>query len=596
MNDDSLDYIAPQEALTLDGLLRERVRRSPDMLAYRAFERQSGAWVDWLWREVAREVGRWQRALQAEGLQPGERLALQLRNSPEWVVVEQAALGLGLVVVPLYLDDRPDSVAYILRDCGARILVLADDRYRRLASALAGVEVLQRIVVLPADGETDKDPRVRGAASWLGDPAPLAIAPADADDLATIVYTSGTLGRPKGVMLSHRNILTNAYAAANLFTFDSSDLFLSILPLSHMLERTGGYYLPMVAGSAVAYARSVQQLAQDLLQQRPTMIIAVPRLFERIYGRIEDRLQHAPVQRLLFRMAVAVGWRRFEAAQGRGSAGLFRWLWPLLQRLVATKAAQRFGGRLRLAVSGGAALPTPVARMFIGLGIDVLQGYGLTEAAPVVSVNLPDDNAPGSVGLPLPDVEVRIGDHSELLVRGPNVMQGYWNDHNATYAALSADGWLHTGDQARLEQGHVYLTGRLKEIIALSNGEKAAPAEMEAAIGLDPLFEQALVVGEGQAYLAALVALNGEHWCEWLKTLHLDPFAPASLHDAHVHRMVQKRIAAALHDYPAYAKVRRGALTLDEWNIENGMLTPTFKLRRSQVQQRYGEQIAALFD
>ncbi len=596
MNDASLDYIAPQQAVTLDGLLRERVRRNPDALAYRAFDRQAGEWVDWSWRDVAREVGRWQQALRAEGLQPGDRLALQLRNSPEWVVVEQAALGLGLVVVPLYLDDRPDSVAYILRDCGARILVLADDRYRRLASALGGVEVLQRIVVLPAEGDNDKDPRVRGAASWLGDSAPLASAPADTDDLATIVYTSGTLGRSKGVMLSHGNILANAYAAANLFAFSRDDLFLSILPLSHMLERTGGYYLPMVAGSAVAYARSVQQLAQDLQEQRPTMIIAVPRLFERIYARIEERLQHAPLQRLLFRFAVAVGWRRFEAAQGRGSAGLLRWLWPLLRRRVAAKAVQRFGGRLRLAISGGAALPAPVARMFIGLGIDVLQGYGLTEAAPVVSVNLPNDNAPGSVGLPLPNVEVRVGDHSELLVRGPNVMLGYWNDHNATYAALSADGWLRTGDQARLEQGHVFLTGRLKEIIVLSNGEKVAPSELEAAIGLDALFEQALVIGEGEAYLAALVALNAEHWCEWVKTLHLDPFAPASLQDAHVHRLVLKRIAAALHDYPAYAKVRRVALTLDEWSVDNGMLTPTLKLRRNQVQQHYQEPIAALFD
>ena len=536
--------------------------------------------------EFADRAHRLAGALQRIGVQPGDRVAALCVNSHVMLELHNGVPLAGAVLVPLNIRLSRDELTHILRHSGTRALVATAE----LADTAAEVAAAAGARLTVAGGAPDEYEKLLASAD------PVTVPCEDERALLAISYTSGTTGRPKGVMLSHRNILTNAYAAANLFTFDSSDLFLSILPLSHMLERTGGYYLPMVAGSAVAYARSVQQLAQDLQQQRPTMIIAVPRLFERIYRRIEDRLQHAPGQRLFLRMSVAVGWRRFEAAQGRGSAGLFRWLWPLLQRLVATKAAQRFGGRLRLAVSGGAALPTPVARMFIGLGIDVLQGYGLTEAAPVVSVNLPDDNAPGSVGLPLPDVEVRIGDHSELLVRGPNVMQGYWNDHNATYAALSADGWLHTGDQARLEQGHVYLTGRLKEIIALSNGEKAAPAEMEAAIGLDPLFEQALVVGEGQTYLAALVALNGEHWCEWLKTLHLDPFAPASLHDAHVHRLVQKRIAAALHDYPAYAKVRRVALTLDEWNIENGMLTPTFKLRRSQVQQRYGEQIAALFD
>lgn len=595
MHDDSLDYITPEQAVTLDGLLRERAGRRPEALAYRAYDRDTGCWVDWSWREVAREVGRWQQALRAEGLQPGDRLALQLRNSPEWVVVEQAALGLGLVVVPLFLDDRPDSVAYILRDSGARVLVLQDERYRRLAAALTEVEGLQRIVVLPDASPADHDPRLCGAGEWLGESAPLAESSCGADDLATIVYTSGTLGRPKGVMLSHGNILTNAYAAAGVVPLGSDDLFLSVLPLSHMFERTGGYYLPMVVGSPVAFARSVQQLAEDLRQQRPTIVMAVPRLFERIYARIQEQLRRTPWRHRLLRATVAVGWRRFEVAQGRRRVNPFGWLWPLLQRRVAARLVERFGGRLRLAISGGAALPQPVAHMFIGLGIDILQGYGLTEAGPVVSVNLPEENDPAGIGPPLSGVEVHIGDDNELLVRGPNVMLGYWNDHNASYAALGAGGWLHTGDQARLERGHIRLIGRIKEIIVLSNGENVAPAEMEAAICLDPLFDNALVIGEGEAYLAALVALNGEHWCALAKTMHLDPFVPASLEDEQVHRMMLKRIAAALHDYPGYAKVRRVALTLDQWDVENGMLTPTLKLRRNEAQQRYGAQLTGLF-
>lgn len=591
------DYISPQQAGTLDGLLRERARRAPQGLAYRSFERESAHWTDWCWQDVAREVARWQQALAAEGLLPGERVGLLLRNCPQWVLFEQAALGLGLVVVPLYLEDRPDNTAYILQDAGARVLLLPEERFGRLREALADVATLQRIVVVGEEDDGD-DARVRTLAAWLPPPGEYAppVRAGSPDDLATLVYTSGTTGRPKGVMLSHRNILSNTDAALSLERFRSDDLFLSFLPLSHMLERMAGCYLPMMAGCGVAFARSVQQLAEDLLQQRPTILIAVPRVFERVYGRIQSQLERRPLPaRLLFRATLAVGWRRFLWHQGRRGWSPSLLLWPLLRRLVADKVAKRLGGRLRLAVSGGAALSPAVARFFLSLGLVLVQGYGLTEASPVVSVNLPADNEPSGVGLPLPGVEVCVGADDELLVRGPNVMLGYWNHPDATRAAIDSGGWLHTGDQVRIEGGHIRITGRLKDVLVLSNGEKVPPSEMEGAIMLDPLFEHALLLGEGESHLAALVALNEEQWPGLARRLGLDPQAADSMQSPALQRFLVHHIGGLLREFPGYAKVRRVAATLEPWSVDNGLLTPTMKLRRREVSARYAQQIADLF-
>lgn len=598
MSHDHTDYISPRQALTLDGLLRERVRRTPGNLAYRSFDRGDEQWHDWSWAEAAREVARWQQALAAEGLTPGERVALLLRNGPSWVWFEQAALGLGLVVVPLYLEDRPDNTAYILQDAGVRVLLVQEERYGRLRAALDEVGCLRRVIVAGEGEDAACGPRAVPLAVWLppaGD-RPLAARQGRADDLATIVYTSGTTGRPKGVMLSHRNILSNVEASLGLERFVPGDLFLSFLPLSHMLERMAGYYLPMMAGCAVAYARSVQQLAEDLQTQRPTILIAVPRVFERVYGRIQDGLTaRPPLARTLFRATLAVGWRRFLWRQGRAGWSPSLLLWPLLHRLVARKVAERLGGRLRLAVSGGAALSPAVARFFLSLGLDLVQGYGLTETSPVVSVNLPGDNEPASVGRPLPGIEVRLGTDDELLVRGPNVMLGYWSQPEATRAMIDADGWLHTGDQVQIDDGRIHITGRLKDILVLSNGEKVPPSELEGAIMLDPLFEHAMLLGEGEAHLAVLVVLNNEQWPALAQQLGLAAQAADSLRSAALQRFLHQRIAALLRDFPGYAKVRRVAATLEPWSVDNGLLTPTMKLRRREVQARYAAQIAALF-
>ncbi|MGQ9659812.1 MAG: AMP-dependent synthetase/ligase [Thermochromatium sp.] len=595
------DLIPIDHAKTLDGLFLQRIARSPERLAYRYFERDQG-WRGLTWGEMGDQVARWRWALMQESLETGDRVAMLLRNSPEWILFDQAALALGLVTVPLYVDDRADNAAYILDDAAVKVLLIQDaGRWKRLAEAISDSPWLQRVIILessPAAYElAEHDGRVRVAASWLPDSAPpLAQRHGDPHDLATIVYTSGTTGRPKGVMLSHHNILSNVHAVLRLIDVYGEDVFLSFLPLSHMLERTGGYYLPMMAGSTTAYARSVAQLAEDLQTIRPTVIIAVPRVFERLYRRILDQLRTRPAPvRWLFHLAVATGWRAFLREQGRAGWHPSLLLWPILKRQVGDPVLRKLGGRLRVAVSGGAALPTGVARTFIGLGLPLIQGYGLTEASPVVSFNPLDDNIPESVGVPIWGIQVRIGDNDELLIKGENVMQGYWNNHAATAQVLSHDGWLHTGDQACLRDGHLFITGRIKDILVLSNGEKVAPADLEMAIGLDPLFDQVMVLGEGRSYLSAILVLNADLWPALAQEYRLDPNQPESLHDTRLHRDIIKRLRLLLSDFPGYAKIRRVTLTLEPWSIENNLLTPTLKIKRNRILAHYAAAIQAMY-
>lgn len=603
MADWSEDLIPLERARTLDGLFHQRVERSPDRIAYRWFARADGAWHSITWRETARQVGRWRAALRAEGLSPGDRVGILLRNCPEWGIVDQAALSLGLVTVPLYTDDRADSAAFILQDAAVKLLVIQDaNRWNRLAEAIDEGPWPRRAVLMErADAAlraAAADPRAEVAADWLPESGDdWEQRQANPRDLATIVYTSGTTGRPKGVMLSHQNILSNVHGALQLMDVYQQDEFLSFLPLSHMLERTGSYYLPMMAGATVAYARSVPQLGEDLQSIRPTLMIAVPRVFERVYQRINDQLSRRPAPlRRLFALAVKVGWMVFERSQGRRGWHPLMLLWPLLRLKVAKPVLDKLGGRLRAAVSGGAPLPFEVAQVFIALGMPLLQGYGLTETSPVIAFNPLEDNRPKSVGMLLPGVQARIGPDDELQVKGPCNMLGYWNNQAATVKMLATDGWLSTGDQACIEGRHLYITGRIKDILVLSNGENIPPADMEIAISLDPLFEQVLVIGEGRSYLTALLVLNTELWPSLASDYELDPDRPESLRAPRLLKAMQNRIRDALAGFPGYAKVRRVSLTLEPWSVDNGLMTPTMKIKRNQVVQRHQDEIAEMYD
>ena len=587
---------------TLDRLFRIRCLTSPDRMAYRYFDRKTKTWPEVTWKDMADLTSRWQQGLKKENLSEGDRVAVQLKNSIEWIAFEQAALGLGLVVVPLYVDDRADNVAYILHDAGVKVLLVNDDKqWQDLSVHIDEDSQLKRVVLLnPNKPDPEQQNKILSAAEdWLPEePSHLQERGGEPTKLATIVYTSGTTGRPKGVMLSHLNILSDTESLLNQIGIDDPHTleFLSFLPLSHMYERTIGYYVPMMAAAKVSFARSVQQLAEDFQIIKPTIIVTVPRIFERFYDKMQQKLsKQSIIARSIFRLAVHVGWKNFKFKQRTAWYSPITILNPLLQKIIATKVQQLLGGRLRLAASGGAALPETVARTFVGLGINVFQGYGMTESSPAVAMNSFHLNIPDSVGQIMPGVELRTAENDELQIKGDMVMLGYWNNHQATSEVMTEDGWLRTGDKARIENRVVYITGRIKDILIMSNGEKIPPVDMESAITLEQDFEQALIVGEGKSYLSALVVLNGETWPQLAQEHGLDPLDTESLKNKKLTSTVLKTIAKALHDFPGYAKVRRVSLSLQPWTIEDGLVTPTLKIKRALVVKKFEKEIEEMY-
>jgi len=600
------DVISPQQAATLHGLFLERVRRTPDKVAYRHFQqdvqttsRPAPVWRDITWREMQNEVARWQAALAGLKLQRGDRVAIMLRNCPQWVMFDQAAMSLGLVVVPLYTVDRPDNIAYIVNDAGVKALLFETaEQWQALSTVRDQLGGVARFVSIDKIANGD-EPRLKSMAEFL--PAKASLQPAPPclmSELTSIIYTSGTTGKPKGVMLSHANMLTNAHACLDTFVIRGDDLLLSFLPLSHTFERTLGYYLTIMTGATVAFARSIALLSEDLQTIRPTLLISVPRIYERVYGAIRIKLDEgSPLKRKLFNLAVETGWARFLREQRRGPWKPSFLLWPILQKLVAQKILDKLGGRLRVAISGGAALAPEISRVFVGLGLPIVQGYGLTETSPVITGNSLENNYPDSVGRPIRDVQVRLGEQNVLMVKGPNVMLGYWNNPDATGAMIDADGWLNTGDTVGIsDTGHIYITGRIKEIIVMSNGEKVPPTDMEQAILRDPLIDQVMIFGEGHPYLVALAVLNPEVWLNIAAKVGVRPDMAESLTDSNVLAKVLRRIARNLSGFPGYANVHRVLLLREPWSVENGLLTPTLKLKRPQVVQRFAGEIKQLYE
>jgi long-chain acyl-CoA synthetase len=540
----------------------------PERVLYR--HHVAEAWRDVTVAEVAALAGRWQAAFAGAGLVQGDRVALCARNGLHWVAIDLAALGLGLVVVPLFVDDNADNIAWCVGNAAAKLVVVDNMRLANGLFRLAATDsMLPPVVVLRADDEEAEragaTPVDRFVPERGGEVVALSLPPST---LATICYTSGTGGRPKGVMLSHANIIADVAACAATGLARSDDRFLSMLPLSHMFERTGGYYLPLSLGAEVVFARGIAQLAEDFVTEAPTVVFAVPRIFERLKARIEQGLVGSTVKRVLFDQCVERG---FRVAQRRASL-LDHLLVPALRALVAAPILDRLGGRLRLAVVGGAALDPALSRIFIGLGLAMLQGYGMTEASPVIAVNRIYDNEPASVGAALPGVETRVLPGGELLVRGPNVMLGYWCNEAATQAALDAEGWLHTGDLVEIKDGKIHLHGRAKDLLVLSNGEKLPPQDVELALLHDPVFEQVMLIGEGRPFVV-LLAVSQER----------------------DEKLLARRANEQLKAFPRWIRVRRVLATTEPWSIDTGLLTPTLKLKRPQVLAQFRERIDGVY-
>ncbi|QXZ10986.1 long-chain fatty acid--CoA ligase [Comamonas sp. Y33R10-2] len=618
------------QAQTLPELLAIRVRTTPLGEAYREFDEASNNWKSLSWADTAERVARWSRALCASNLPQGARVAILLPNGFDAMSIDQACLRCGYVPVPLHAIDNAGSIAYILADSGASLLVVAEARaWDRICATGQYLPALQ-IVIHAKQTKQDEASNRRPAeiaegsqdavkalyakpmivlSAWLqaGDKSvtELPAAPLKTD-LAGIVYTSGTTGKPKGVMLTHDNVVSDVHAVMQRVIALQEDVFLSFLPLSHTFERTTGYYLAVATGSCVAYARSVALLSQDLKSIRPTVLISVPRIYERVFAKVQETLALSPNKHKLFDAAVNKGWLSFCAKQGipiskpqtaEQSNGGWADLVPawLLRKLVAQPLLAQFGGRLRIAVSGGAPLSPTIARAFLGLGLPMVQGYGMTETAPVVSANGLDDNWPDTVGKSLPGINVRIGDDQELQISGPIVMRGYWNRPADTAKTFTADGWLKTGDQAALENGRIRIKGRIKEIIVTSTGEKVPPNDVEQAIMVDPLFEQVFVVGENQPFIACVAVVNAVEWEVMAKSLGLNPDEKSSLEHSASKREALARIEKQTRSFAKYAVPRAICLVKDSWNIDNGLMTPTLKLKRKNLMAFYEKDIALMY-
>ena len=542
----------------LAALMFDRARQWPERPMLRAF--RDGAWQGMTWGEFARAAAAAAHGLRQAGISAGDRVLIVSENRPEYPIVETALLAIRAVPVPTYVTNTVADHAHVLRDCGARAAVCANQAF---AAKVAAGGALDLMVTL--DGSEVAGVRTLSWAALIAGGGSVEAVAAEAADippgaLACLIYTSGTGGVPRGVMLSHRAILSNCQGAAVMVESLRlrDEIYLSVLPLSHSYEHTAGQFFLLSIGTEVVYARGVEHVAADMLTVRPTIITIVPRLLEVIRARVLAQVAREPAWRQrLFHAAIAIGRKRMEGER----LGLAERLAdPLLELLVRRKVRARFGGRLFAAMSGGARLEPEVWRFFLGIGLELLQGYGQTEAGPVISANTRGATKVGTVGRPLEGVQVRIAEDGEILVRGDLVMEGYWGRPGDT-AAVIRDGWLHTGDVGQVDaDGFLAITDRKKDMIVLSGGENVSPARIEGLLLAQPQIAQAVVLGEGRTALTAL--LVPAEGC--------DDYAVASAVGE-----VNRRLSVT-------ERIRRHKI-VPPFTIDNGMLTATQKIRRHIV-------------
>jgi long-chain acyl-CoA synthetase len=557
-------------------------------------------WQELSWTEVATAAQRIRTGLIQIGLGHGDRIAILAENSPEWVLVDQAALGLGAIVVPLYTTSGIDEMRHVLTDSGATVVAIGNSQLMAKLEALGPLTALKAIIAMHEDADGSWPGIAILSLRRLAESAPTPAMAGHPEDLATLIYTSGTTGPPKGVMLSHGNILANCDSNQSALDLNEKDSVLSFLPIAHSFERTAGYYTVMRAGGMISYAEGLSQLAHNLLEVEPTVLLTVPRLLETVYDRIMRRVQSSSkAQQVIFHHAIAVGDRSAEARLAGDRAPIMAaWQMPLCRRLVFNKIKAAFGSRLRYLISGGAPLPLEINRFFNAAEVPIVEGYGLTEASPVVAVNLSGRTRLGTVGRPLKNIDVRLADDGELLVHGPNVMQGYWGRADETRESLDSDGWLHTGDIAKLDaDGYITITDRKKELIVLSGGKNVSPANLESRLTADFYIAQACVIGDRRKHLAALLVPNFDHLREHQgKALGLDNESPeAIVGNPKIRDFFRRRLREFNRPLSEVEAIVDFCLIAQPFSQENGELTPTLKLRRRTVQEHYRNEIETLF-
>jgi long-chain acyl-CoA synthetase len=587
-------------AVCLDAIARHN---KPDTVN----EKRRDNWIQISAREFIDRVRHIALGLADAGIRPQDRVALISENRPEWSIVDLAILSVGAVTVPLYTTQSVEQIEFILRDSGARALMISGGRVLRHArKGFANVERLERVVVFDSEKAAGVEQatsleqiEARGAAIELDEPNAFEklIEQGRGEDLATIIYTSGTTGEPKGVMLTHDNFISNVRSITVGLPISPADISLSVLPLSHIFERSV-FYVFCYVGVSVHYAASIEQLGEFLREVRPTIMTAVPRLFEQVYHRIVKKgMSAGGLKTRIFERSLAIGQRYAELKDKERRIPIsLKARHAIADRLVFTKWREGIGGRLRYFVSGGAPLSPTLSYSFLGAGICILQGYGMTETC-IVCANRPEDNCVGSIGKPFKGIEVKIAEDGEMLVRGPSVMKGYYAHPEAT-AAVMNDDWFATGDVGYQDDaGHLFITDRKKDLFKLSNGKYIAPQQLESLLKQSEFVNQVIVIGSSRKFPAALIVPDWEDLKQALRAAGENvsgSHADIARNPAAV-KLVQKDVTAITAHLADYERVRRIALLPEEFSIEKGEMTPTLKVKRAVIDQKYGELIDDLY-
>jgi len=570
------------------------------------WHKAGGQWQPHSWKDLAAQARALARGLRDLGVEKGDRVALIAESRPEWLVADIAIMTAGAITVPAYTTNTVNDHRHILSDSGSKCAIVSTaDLMETLLPAAAETASVETVIAIEQPGGANPDgvrlldwdsvlqPHMNagGSAPALNDIA--------RGDTCCIIYTSGTSGMPKGVMLSHGAIICNCMGADDMLRrlpqFDGNgEVFLSFLPLSHSYEHTAGQFLPIAVGAQIYYAEGIDKLTANISETRPTIMTAVPRLYEVMHARIRHGVDRAGgFKKFLFEEALRLGRKAYVAPESLSI--LDRIENALLDKLVRKKVQERFGGRLKAFVSGGAPLNYDIGLFFTALGLRILQGYGQTESAPVVSVNLPTHNKLHSVGPPLKDVEVRIAEDGEILVRGELIMQGYWNNPEAT-AETIRDGWLHTGDIGRFdEDGFIEITDRKKDIIVNSGGDNLSPARVEGMLTTAPEIEQAMVYGDRRPHLVAVLVPNADFLSDWSKRNGKNGDLGAMANDETLRTELHDAVERINANLSVIERVRRIIVAPEAFTIENEMMTPTMKLRRHIITERYREKLESLY-
>ena len=567
-----------------------------------AHKPKGGTYQDISYAKLGESVGAFGSGLRTLGVQKGDRVALLSENRPEWAITDFGSLKVGAVTVPMFSTLTAAQVGYILNDSGSKIICVSTEaQLEKVLSVRDTVPTLEHIIVFdPIEGETPEGVIPFEAVCHQGEAADSKGAiDASEDEIATIIYTSGTTGNPKGVMLTHANFISNLQVCKSLIEVGETDVLLSFLPLSHVFERLGGHYVPLVSGAKIAYAESTFTVARNMQEVSPTVMLSVPRLYETMHERVLSAVQAgSSLKQKIFRWGVSVGSAVSAAIQqGKKPSAILGLQQRIADKLVFAKLKAATGGRLRFFVSGGAALPQSIAEFFHAAGILILEGYGLTETSPVISLNHPAKWKFGTVGMPVPGIEVKIAEDGEILTRGPHVMKGYFNNETETAAVIDADGWFHTGDIGIIdEDGFVRITDRKKNIIVLSNGKNVAPQPIESELVQSPFISQIMLIGSERKNLAALIVPNFDALKAWASENDVETTELSEmLGSREVQQLIQGEIRSRLTNFADFEQVRRFTLLEQEFSQDADEMTPTLKLKRNVILEKYGDVIAEMY-